>query len=363
MSKNLNPKLSKNNLLNVIYVILLTIVGTIIGNVISDAISGQGRFEDMSNSQVGIFILQIIILIGIGILFILTWQLFLEFLKSLWRFVKLIFNWCLLNWHITIGGMILIGIAIVTYFLTQSFLYVAILMGIVLSFFLLTKPVKQIDQKQERESPYQTIPLPIGLVANSNIKEKYSEPPNGLTRLNGVEFDIGELIFDTSKERIIDSDGFKRTKLIFVTTIKNVKSVHLLINAGGGWKKEPQSKVELDWFKIGRVKFVFRDGTTQETEIRLGDNVREWAIGNFPGKLVDRVSDPSCQVAWKGQTTEGKYAVIDHLEIPIQDMNKSKQLKSIIFIRDIHSKAKPAEGGNLHYMIHAITFEIAPPNN
>jgi hypothetical protein len=67
----------------------------------------------------------------------------------------------------------------------------------------------------------------------------------------------------------------------------------------------------------------------------LGRNIREWAIGNDPGGLVSEVADSACQLAWRGSNCEGRYAVIDRLEILVLAPNQDKELESIVFIRDI----------------------------
>ena len=176
--------------------------------------------------------------------------------------------------------------------------------------------------------------------------------------LGGVKFLIESHIFDSENVALIEADGHTETKLELPKPACQVKSVHLLINASGGWRIHRESNIVLEWTQVGRIRFNFEGGSFQDTGLVLGDNIREWAIGNFPGDLVGRVADPLCRVVWKGKNASQKFAVIDGLEIPVQDSNREKHIESIVFIRDIPHRVEESKGGLLHFLVSAITLEF-----
>jgi hypothetical protein len=239
------------------------------------------------------------------------------------------------------------------FILTGSPWSIAFTLGLAIAIILLLRALFPASQRH-----FDPLPLPTGTLANATLKEKYLNPPQGELYFDGVKFFIGPdtYLFDTSQARLIEADGTVKAELKLPEP-KKIESVHLLINAGGGYRIEPNSKTPLEWLKIGRVSLIFKDKTSQDTNLILGSNVREWAIGNFPGQLVDRVDDCLSQVAWRGKNTSGNYAVIDQLEIPILESNKNKMLESIVFIRDISRYASPSEGGNLHFLVSGVTLE------
>lgn len=287
------------------------------------------------------------------------------FFTRFWRFaialfgrlgtgVRAIYKWLRVYRRLVVGFVILLTVAYSSFVVTQSLWSIVIILGLTISILLIAghhSPISQIV--------FETIPLPVGKVANANLRGKYLNLPMGEVKFGGVKFLLkpDASVFDTTQARYIESDGRIVTELKLPKPATQVQSVHLLINAGGAYKSDQDSGALLEWLQIGRIQLAFTDKTIQDTELVLGGNVREWSIGNAPGKLVDRVDDPASQVAWRGKNSSGKYAVIDRLKIPLQEINRSKQIESIVFIRDIHWDAKPAEGGKVHYFVSAVTLE------
>jgi hypothetical protein len=208
------------------------------------------------------------------------------------------------------------------------------------------------------------ISLPVGEVANAKLEDKYLDFPLGEVRFGGVKFLLKPKfsIFDTTKQMRQPQpvDGTTLVSLQLPESREWVRSVHILINASGGRKSHPETSTLLEGSKIGSIKLAYTDGTSQDTDLVLGRNIREWAIGNAPDELVSRVTDSTCQLAWRGSNTGGKYAVIDRLEIPVLAANRGKELESIAFVRDIPRHSFLLTTPHLHFFVSAVTLEIEP---
>ena len=178
-------------------------------------------------------------------------------------------------------------------------------------------------------------------IVNSSIEDKYKDPPISLDiQFEGIPFAI------KTHTGIFDSSAIDRTKsqtsLLLDPPIKLTRSAYLLINSGG-------SLVEYRGSQVGEVRLVFSDGTVQPTPLILGENIREWAIGN-PFELVDSVTSSSVVEVWKGRNNDDNEAVIDVLEIPILRRYRYKKLMKI--------EVKPGEhSGQLDFLVFAITIE------
>ena len=181
--------------------------------------------------------------------------------------------------------------------------------------------------------------VPLDQIANSDMLENYSAPPFSKEDYGGVKFSIKPKrgIFDSAALR----PGKNSATIELENPIEDVHSLYLLTNAGGGIK-EYEEEI------IGRIQLKF-DEDVLEKELILGQNIREWAIGN-PFDLVDKAKDPSLQHVWEGLNTDKNQAVIDRLEIPILQPYRQKKLKQIVISRE----AKP---NTLQFLIFAITLE------
>ena len=274
------------------------------------------------------------------------------------KLLKAGLDWVAENWALVIGLLALAAVAGGVYLLTQTWWSIALTLWLALALALLTRWLYSPARPR-----FEVMSLPVGQVANANLERFYADPPLGENHLGGVKFQLlsGPSVFDTSAARFIEADGTIKCELGIPEAVGSVKSVHLLINAGGGFRFDETSKTPLEWMKIGKIELQFDDGSSQATELILGGNVREWAIGNSPGKLVDRVDDPKARLAWRGRNTSGKQAVIDQLEIPISKVNRGKKLERIVFVREISKKALPSEGGDLHFLVSAVTLELSEP--
>ena len=188
---------------------------------------------------------------------------------------------------------------------------------------------------------FEFLMVPLDQIANSDILENYHNPPVGQEIwLGGIPF------FLKTKRAIFDSAAIRSGKnsvtLDLDEPVSRVYSVYLLVNAGGA-HKEHEGKT------LGRVQIIFDDGAFQETKLILGQNIREWAIGN-PFDLVNNVVEPSSLPVWEGSNATGNKAVIDRLEIPVFQQNRQKRLKQILTFVDSGS-------ASLAFLIFAITLE------
>jgi len=335
----------------------------VVAATVAAVIAGEGRFAaaNLTPGQVVGLVPSLVVLLITVIVLVAKWRSVLKLMRTLRRsagtacdWVK---RWTKANLQPLIGLIALLGVVYGAYTLASSPYVIALALGFAVALILLTRSLQATFRSPKRPR-FEVVPLSVGGVTNANLMARYLDPPQGEVVLGGVEFLVGSAISDSENVRFIEADGHTETKLKLPKPAHRVKSVHLLINASGGWRIHRESSTVLEWTQIGKTRLNFGDGSSQDTELVLGDNIREWAIGNSPGNLVGRVADPLCRVVWKGKAISGKFAVIDKLEIPIRDSNRKKQLESIVFIRDIPHGAKASEGGLLHFLISAVTLEF-----
>lgn len=294
------------------------------------------------------------VLIGFPVIVIigLVWKTISKLLIAIGR-------WIIQNWKLIASIVLILTVSYSSYLIFSIIWIPVLILGFTLAILL---AVSWSKQGFERDAKKDFIPIELNPhnVANESLVNKYANPPNGLIILGGVSFFLNPKgsILDTSLVRYIEPDGTTKWELKLPEAAQNAMCVHLLINAGGGWERDPDTDTGLKWMKVGRIQLVFSDSTIQEVELRLGDNLREWAIGNFPGKLVDNVLDPACYVVWRGNTLDGNFAVIDKLEIPVLPTNLHNRLVSIVFRRDIQYNADKKKGGGVEFVVIGVSIEV-----
>ncbi len=194
-----------------------------------------------------------------------------------------------------------------------------------------------------RRSKTKFTKIPLLEIVNTTLDEIYDGPPSGEQIYHGVPFYINGNRYDTSKDDLMERE------LGLGKTIKNAKSVHLLINAGGARSKYLG-------YSLGRIKLIFNEGPPQFEELSLGTNIREWAIGNAtPDVLVTEVHDKNkCRRVWYGNNVNGNAAIIDMLNISVEQTRENKDLDHIIIVRYV---GPGTEEPPLGFFISAITIE------
>ena len=178
-------------------------------------------------------------------------------------------------------------------------------------------------------------------IANANLEANYYDPPFGEQEFAGIPFIIkrGEKgIFNTSR---LNTDTIT---LILDEPVREVASIHLLINAGNTSKQNFGKK-------IGEISLVFEGNGYQVKNLILGKNIREWAPGNAAsGSLIDTISDSSSQLVWEGKNQAGNEAIIDLLQIDVLKQNQEKLLQQVVI-------SKTSTVQNSAFMISAITLK------
>jgi len=231
------------------------------------------------------------------------------------------------------------------------------LVVVFVGFRVLSTPIAETKRKKVLQSKPNFLPisLPPG-VANSYLKNRYLDPPSGDITLNGVQFQIqpDSLILDTNEVIRLTfprDDGCTEFGFQLPKPVKNVKTVYFLINSGN-------SKSVYNSFKVGEIILIFKDAPPINTKLILGQNIREWCVGN-PGDLVREVSDHTFNhVAWRGMNKQGTSAVIDCLKIPVFECMRGNALEQISFA---HNPAKrPPDTMGIHFSVFAVSLELEP---
>jgi hypothetical protein len=216
---------------------------------------------------------------------------------------------------------------------------------------LLTVSKQRQPQNTEKPNLFTAIPLFPG-IGNAQLRNLYLTPPIGDIYLNGIPFQIplAAIIFDTNAHTRYSfhrEDGSKEIELRHSTAVANVKKVHVLINSGNS------KKVYADQ-KVGEIRLLFSNVHPMSTDLILGYNIREWAVGN-QGDYVRELSAPTIRMAWQGMNKQGVNAVIDHLEIVVPDGIRNAILEKIIFVHRPTRHATDSLG--VQYLVLAVTIE------
>jgi hypothetical protein len=197
---------------------------------------------------------------------------------------------------------------------------------------------------------------PIALlpgIGNAYLRNLYINLPEGNdVKLDGVPFLISRntLYFDTNEQLryyLPLEDGGREVEMRLPKPVANVKKVHALINSGN-------SKNVYANQKIGEIRLLFSNIHPISTDLILGYNIREWAVGN-QGDYIREPSVPTNRMAWQGMNKQGVNAVIDHLEIVVPDAIRNAILEKIVFV---HRPTRHATDGlGVQYLVFAVTVE------
>jgi len=155
----------------------------------------------------------------------------------------------------------------------------------------------------------------------------------------GVPFETGW----TTSTQCEDAPG--RWQSIPITTkISNPTHVYLLIQAGYAYSK-------FDGKQVGTVKLNFDDGSSAETPLTLGFNIRDWAWEN--PAAVNTASSDSLQAAVQGVTSGGTPGGMDMLTIDIPDNLLNSTLTGIE-ISDVTTETI----GDMDPCIHLVAITV-----
>lgn len=106
--------------------------------------------------------------------------------------------------------------------------------------------------------------------------------------------------------------------------VEEAKNVHFLISAGHGYRM--YDKVQFLYKRIGYLRFIYKDGTDQRTDLILGKHLREWAFGNSPN-LVTELDPAWSKPAWLSHDNTRRF---DTLSVPISGSPKYLSMIEIV---------------------------------
>ena len=131
--------------------------------------------------------------------------------------------------------------------------------------------------------------VPLDGIANSSLEDNYHDITEGVAEPGGVPFFLKRRhgVYNTS----LLYPGDNSTSLVLPKPISQARSVYLLVNSGG-------SETKYEGLRLGEIQVIFSDGSRQTTNLVLGKNIREWAVGNQTRmSLVVKVEDIASQPA------------------------------------------------------------------
>lgn len=335
------------------------------------------KLADAMDEVVGGLILAAIF----GILAYLRSPRFRGFAYRVWLGIKRAFAsawlWVVSNLALLIGLILLLVVVFASNLIFTSFSVGVLLIVLAIAIILLVRPRQLFSGRKQQSQPrFQPVEIRPG-VGNRYLNHYFREPPLGetefesfmsallpesrtsLIEIESIPFALGpkSLVFDTSGQLRYFTEldeGTRKVRLDLPEPANNVEKIHFLINSGN-------SKLIYEWQRIGILRLIFGGEHesvyfSQPIDLILGDNIREWAPGNSPAEYVTRTSDPRNKIAWRGETADGKYAVIDRLEIPVVEFNQNLEFIAIEFF---HHRVRHEEDDlGAQFMVFGITLEL-----
>jgi hypothetical protein len=215
--------------------------------------------------------------------------------------------------------------------------------------------VQRLNKPVENKPKFVPISLPAG-IGNAYLRDRYLDPPSRIITPNDnkVEFQLppDSLILDTNiTPRYVTPRDYDWEEFGFTLPkpIQNIRSAYFLINSGN-------SHAIYRGLKLGEIKLIFRDAPPIVTVLVLGENIREWCIGN-QGDYIREVSDHTTNnLAWKGENKAGVPAVIDYLKIPVFECMRNNPLEAIVFARN--KVQRPPDNMGVPFSVFAISLEV-----
>ena len=173
---------------------------------------------------------------------------------------------------------------------------------------------------------YYTIPL--DRIANTTIREGYSNPPFGNSWLNGVKFRLSDAALNTAMTQTEGEVNARLPTMLALTglNIAAPRSIHLLIT-GGNVRREFAGR------QVGRVVVELSNGQSITKPIIAGQQLREWHLAG--DQNVVTTSDPAVTQAYADMRTDGVGAcVIDMLTIQVPEEVRSQASLTSVSIID-----------------------------
>jgi hypothetical protein len=147
-------------------------------------------------------------------------------------------------------------------------------------------------------------------VSNSNYAGILPGLSSGNLSLGGVNFNIPSTYpyFNSNTDQSVLPDLSATLSM----DISGVSDVCLLLNTGNTYSDEMAVGDQ-----IGAVTLTFASGSPQVVPLKVGVNIREWAIGTTAQSVINTFTDPNLQQVWSGDNNGGILSVVDMLTIPV----------------------------------------------
>ena len=124
-------------------------------------------------------------------------------------------------------------------------------------------------------------PEPLGTQATYAVSNIYASAPAGAVSFGGIPFTVANTAWAGSGQQYSVPINASRPLNVYILLNSS--------NATLGYKGQA----------VGRVHLTFSDGSSQDTNLVAGGEIREWWSGS--GSLVDTLTDPSTSTVWQGQ--------------------------------------------------------------
>jgi hypothetical protein len=132
----------------------------------------------------------------------------------------------------------------------------------------------------------------------------------------------------------------------YALSYKNPNKVYLLLNSAN-------TSFWYDGNTVGRVSLTFDNGATQNVDLVVGSNLREWAFGT--DWTVDSIGDSNYSNWWTGTRSDDASiaAGLDMLTVPVASANSSATLTGV-------TVANTDDWGSLEIRLAGLSVEYTP---
>jgi len=166
-----------------------------------------------------------------------------------------------------------------------------------------------------------TVPLSI-----ANSPNNISDLSGGIHSFKGIEFNIDKFFMTQYGLASLPVEG------VLDVDIRHPQKVYILINSTDTYPIFLNKQV-------GKISLLFDNGYTEETNLIVGQNIREYTTNTV---TVKTVIDDTNQPAWYSANSP---FVIDMLTIPISAGNQGGSLKKIVITDTSKSTTNSADPG------------------
>jgi hypothetical protein len=178
----------------------------------------------------------------------------------------------------------------------------------------------------ESASAYEDVPLQLDSL--EEFVWCYPSPyvPKGWVNLGGTAFQLQEKDGRAAGWAVRPSPQNEPRVISIPVGLENVSTVLMLITAGWGLKRIEGLADGWEGEQIGVVQLCFKDADPQEQPLILGDNIRDWAIGNTEWAVAE-TTDPNVFPVW---ISPGGGSAIDLLRIDVEGGPKTLEKIEIL---------------------------------